>query len=103
MKREVGDDPLVAIFRNVGDTVAGGDAGSLNFGAERCGKVGDLLPSEPVQVAVADVAESWLVGASCYGAHKEFGDRCWLGHFDMMARSCGERNYGDGSYGEQRG
>jgi hypothetical protein len=80
----------------VGNAIAGDDPGSANFSRERCGQVGDLLPGEPMQVTVTDVAESRLAGASRDGTREEFDNRCWLGHFDMMARSCSGRNYGDG-------
>ena len=75
VQRQVGDDPLVAVLGNVGDAVAGLDAGRLNRRGE-CGRVvGHLLPSAPVQLAVPDEAEGPLVAAARDGVGEKRGNR----------------------------
>ena len=78
VQREVGDDPLVAIFGDVGDAVAGLDAGGLNRGRELRRVVGHFAPRAPLQLAAANEAERWLVARERDGAGKKVGDRLEL-------------------------
>ena len=71
MQREIGDDPLIAVLRNVGDAIARVDAGGFEFRGERCsGVMCNFCPRAPLQLAVADAAERT---ASFHG-YKPFGE-----------------------------
>ncbi len=71
---QVRDDPLVAIFRNVSDAVARVNSRRVDHARQKLGFVGHFMPSAPMQLARANVAECGLAAACRDGRSKKSGN-----------------------------